>query len=82
MNYAPKHKESIHSRILEYSYIPLCDAKLRVDSTRAVLQLLADHIERGIEIDACLLITLIHTADIGLAEASDAIASACCGGGR
>jgi hypothetical protein len=61
--------------------VDLSESKIKIDSTRAVLQLLADHLERGIQIDASLLITLIHTADISLAEASDAVCNACCQGG-
>jgi hypothetical protein len=58
--------------------VDLSESKIKIDSTRAVLQLLADHIERGAEIDAALLTALIHTVDIGLAEASDAVCNACC----
>lgn len=81
------HTPSMHIRIADQSPIShnyskdLADAKLKIDATRAVLQLLADHIERGVEIDTALLVTLIHTADIGLAEASDAVCNACCCGG-
>lgn len=61
--------------------VVLSEAKVKIDASRAVLQLVADHLERGLEIRPELINALIFQTDIALAEASDAITNACCAGG-
>ena len=58
----------------------LSEAKLKIDASRAVLQLVSDHLEHGLEIRVELIGALIYQTDVSLAEASDALCNALCGG--
>ena len=68
--------------ISDYFTRDLSAAKLKIDASRAVLQLVSDHIERGLEIRPELIGALIYQTDVSLAEASDALCNFLCDGGR
>ena len=79
------NNNTIRKRITPISHYysgELSEAKLKVDASRAVLQLVSDHIERGLEIRPELIGSLLYTTDASLAEASEALCDFLCGRGR
>lgn len=79
------NNSTIRKRITPISHYysrELSEAKLKVDASRAVLQLVNDHIEHGLEIRPELIGSLLYTTDVSLAEVSDALCNALCGEGR
>ena len=71
----------IHNRISESSNIQgLDESKLLIDSSRAALQLIADHMRHGIEVREELLDALIYRVDCDLKTVSEAIVAELSGG--
>jgi hypothetical protein len=80
-----KHTPLMRERIAPNSHdfsMELSEAKIKVDASRAVLQLVSDHLERGLEIRPELIGALIFQTDVSLAEASDALCNFLCAEGR
>jgi hypothetical protein len=80
-NYAPLMHECIAPNSHDFS-MELSEAKIKIDASRAVLQLVSDHLERGLEIRPELINALIFQTDISLSEASDALCNFLCAEGR
>lgn len=74
---------TIHNRIVANANIVpqgLDESKLLIDSSRAALQLIADHMRRGVEIREELLEALLFRLDCDLKTVSEAIVAELCGG--
>lgn len=78
----PYHAKTHNCKDIHTVSVELANAKIKADASRAVLQLIADHIEHGVEINPDLITALLFQTDIALAEVSAAITSALCGGER